>query len=187
MNLIKNRNKNQRGFVSLEIMVGLAVVAVIVAASLVLINKVINDNRGKTEIENISLLSQKTQELFAQDSSYEGLTAEVLIKAGALKPEMIKGTTLVNSWKEPLTIAAASSGSAGAGAAGNKDAYEIVTNGVPDTQCVKIANAFRKQAINLKVNNAAVVTAGGESTSVAAIAGNCKSANNKNTITITLR
>ena len=183
MNLIKNRNKNQRGFVSLEIMVGLAVVAVIVAASLVLINKVINDNRGKSEIENISLLSQKTQELFAQDSSYEGLNAEVLIKAGALKPEMIKGTTLVNSWKESLTIAATSSGTSG----GAKDAYEIVTNGVPDTQCVKIANAFRKQAINLKVNEAAVVTNGGESSSVADIAGNCKSANNKNTITITLR
>lgn len=159
MALSQKNNYKQRGFVSIEFMIILALVAILTIVALTWGSKLIDDNRGKTEATNIGFIVQKVRELYAQDSTYEGLSNEVLIKTGDLPSSMVKGTNgLVNSWKNPITVTTQDS----------SRTFQIVTEGISVSQCQKIVNGFRTQAVAATVGSTKIYEEGVEQSGIVA-------------------
>lgn len=159
MALSQKNTYKQRGFVSIEFMIVLAVVAVLIIVGLYYGNKIVDDNRGKSEATNIGFIVQKVRELYAQDSTYDGLSNEILIKTGDLPSSMVKGTNgLVNSWKNPITVTTQDS----------NRTFQIVTEGISIAQCQKIVNGFRTQAVAASVGSTKIYEEGVEQTGIVA-------------------
>lgn len=177
MKLLKNKNLKQKGaFLGLDLMMVLAIVAILIAAAVWIGSQVVDRNRTKSEIENLSLIVQKTQELYAQDATYDGLNPQVLINTGSLPPAIVSGgTKIVNSWKNEVTIAPTA----------NKAAFTITTTGVPKSSCVNIANSVRKQANGLQIGSTDIVTNGSlaKDVTVATITTACSGDSNELKIT----
>ena len=165
--LLKQRKNLQKGFVSIETMMVFAIVAIAIAMAIYFINMLVQNNRGKDEVSNIGLVKQKVTELFSQDSSYNGLTDEVLIKAGVLNKSMISGTSLVNQWKNEFTVSTGT----------DNKTFKITTKGIPDSQCTNIANAYRKQVVGLTVNGTAIVENSADK-GIAVLTGACANSTN---------
>ena len=180
LTLIKNR-KN-KGFSLLEILLVLAIAAALVIGAFIVYPKVQAGARADAESKNISTIVAGIKSLYTSSSTYTGLTNAVAANAKIFPDNMLNGssTTPINAWKGDVTVAAAATGpSSTAGSS-----FTITYTAVPAAECAKIVSGLAGTFYTVSVGSTAVKTADG-TLNVAAMTTACNSGGNNNSLVFT--
>ncbi|MFZ9034856.1 MAG: type 4 pilus major pilin [Francisellaceae bacterium] len=86
--------KKQSGFSLLEIMMALAIVAVIVVGVIVLYGRVSGSSATTQTVQEITQISQSIKSLYASSGDYSGIDNKTVIDAGAVDQKNYSGTTI---------------------------------------------------------------------------------------------
>lgn len=180
LTLIKNR-KN-KGFSLLEILLVLAIAAALVIGAFIVYPKVQAGARADAESKNISTIVAGIKSLYTSSSTYAGLTNTVAANAKIFPDNMLNGssTTPINAWKGNVTVAAANTGPSSA----TGSSFTIQYLAVPAAECAKIVSGLAGNFYTVSVDSTAVKTAGG-TLDVAAMTKACNSGRNSNTLLFT--
>lgn len=130
-----NRNK---GFSLLELLLVLGIIAALIIAAFIIFPKVQSAQRVDQEAKNISALQAGVKSLYASMPSYDTLSDDIVIKSKIAPDNMInEDGQLTNSFKGYVSVFGAiiSMNSSAS------DGFQIVYNGVPPAECVKLVSA----------------------------------------------
>ena len=178
------RNKKQKGFSLLELLLVLGIIAALVVGAFIVYPKVQASQRAEAESKNIATIQAGVKSLYTSASSYSGLTNTVAVSAKIFPDNMLSGsgtTTVVNTFKGPVTVAEATTGpSATAGSS-----FTITYGDVPAAECTKIVTAAAGNFYAAGVGTAGNVKAAGGVLDVAKTATQCNTGGNSNTLIFT--
>ncbi len=119
---------------------------------------------------NIVILRSQVNQMFSGSSSYDELTNEVAVNAGAVPSQFLKGDTIVNEWGGNITLASDDNGST----------FTIELDNIPQDACTQLGVFQPDSWLSLTINNTEI-----EGGSVVALTNAC--ANDTNTITFKAR
>ncbi len=154
-NVRKFGSKRQKGFSLLEIIVVIAVIAGLLFFVFTRSNEASNkaDSRGETDYVMGLIAKMKS---FKIQSSYEGLTSEVVAKSGEIdKAFVATGNVLINTSQLPVVISATDFG----GGAATNNAWQIEVEGYNRLRCTDVAKTLASNAAvkKLTINSNVVV------------------------------
>jgi prepilin-type N-terminal cleavage/methylation domain-containing protein len=152
--------QKQRGVTLIELMIGIAIIAAIIAGAIMLSSTATTANKVKDATSNVSIIKSAIINLYANEASFDGLSTSVLKSSSGI-PAKLKGTNTINSpWGvDSVSISSANS---------NTQATISYSN-VPSDACVD----FTK---NIYQEFDAVTVGGASVTSVANITTECAKA-----------
>ena len=140
-NIIKNRRKtmrvNESGRSMIEMLGVLAIIGVLSVGGIAGYSKAMTKFKTNKVVDQVSMIVTNIRTLYAQQTTYEGLTNKTAIQMGVIPDEL--GTdyntgTLVNGFNGNVFIGSATSGSAT-----DTKAFLVGFTGLPREACVAIA------------------------------------------------
>jgi prepilin-type N-terminal cleavage/methylation domain-containing protein len=159
------RNK-QKGFSLLELLLVVAVGAILILAGLAIYRNVTNQTEINESSRLLNVIKQETQKIFAGESTYPANIVPILINADAVPGSAVNGTALVNPYGGAITVIQN---------AGNNAQFNIVFNAVPQSACISLGTMYTNNEpdfVNLRINAIATVAP-----TVAAVNTACAAAN----------
>ncbi len=164
--------KRQAGATLIEIIMVVALIAIITIGALVYYNSAQDGSRVSEAVAGVTALSAVVRNQFSTQGNYTGVTAGVVMQFGGVPESLIvrNGTTPVNL-KHPWNNANGSVTINPATTTGADDSFEITFLQVPAKICNDLVSKTYRHFLRAEVNNAPV-------TSVATITAACGTAGN---------
>lgn len=130
--MILQKMKTHKGFSLLELLLVVAVGAILILAGLAIYRNITNNTQINEATRLVNVLKQETQRLFQGEPSYGTASLnEILINADAVPPKYVAGSALIES---PFDEAVDVTG------VGNDFTIELTD--VPEAACIKLGVEF---------------------------------------------
>lgn len=143
------KNKRQKGFTLVELVIVLGIVVVGVIAILGRQNSTNQASRVMTESGNLQTIVGKVNASFAGRASYAGLSTAFLLDQGAFPTSMVNGTNVVNVWNGAVTVASGT----------GDTSFDITTASVPTGACIELVTTTSRSFRTVTVGTTVVKTA----------------------------
>lgn len=137
MNKNETKKRFQKGMSSIELIVYLSIATIMIMSCLAAGSILVRDTRIKNTISDMQLIAVKVNEMFANESSFEGLTDEIFIKSGNAPNSIINSTRdgLRSSWGS-MTLEPATSST-------DNDVFTLTLSNIPLEVCLKLGNIIK--------------------------------------------
>ena len=156
----------QRGVSIVELLIWLALAALVIIGGVVGANSFIAGNKTKQETEELPVIFTKIQKVYSQAASYNGITLGTLISNRVFPQDRVtSATTATNRFGGAVTVAAAN-------ITGTDDGAALTYSAVPEEGCIDLASAMARSAAKISVD-ATVVKAIGGTLNVATLGTQC--------------
>ena len=126
--------KIKKGFTLTEVLLVLGVAAIIIMLIFLVLPKVLSASKSSQDIKNLTSLQNSIHEIYGSQASYNGVSADVLLKARAIPENMLANPAQSNS-----DIINAFSGKVFLGQVIN--GFSIAFANIPPDACVKMVTA----------------------------------------------
>jgi len=151
--LISLRNKRNKGFSLLEILLVLAIAASVVAAAFVVYPKAQTALTINKEAKNIAMAQAGIRSMYSSVADYSGLTTELIASADIFPEDMIREDSygmrkIVNYFGGDVIITPTSGISGKA-----NSAYNIKYFGLQTEECIKLGTSTIRNVSMLKIND----------------------------------
>ena len=94
-----------------------------------------------TAQQRLATITANIKNLYANSSTYDGLTTDVAIKAGVFPGDMVAGNTVYNKWKGRVEVT------------GSGTEFTVEYQGVPKDACINLLSNFKDGSlVAIKVN-----------------------------------
>ncbi len=170
---IRNIGKKmkQRGSLLVDASIAVVIIGAVLAISLVIVPRVLADNRGNAELSELPTIFSNSQKIYRNRASYNGLTLAQLIALNAFPPDRVTGAaSAANRWGGAITVAAATITTA-------DDAAAFTYAGVPEAECKAVAQGMESAVRQITVNGT-VVKADGAALNLTTLGAQCAGGSN---------
>lgn len=156
----------QRGVSIVELLIWLALAALVIIGGVIGANSFIAGNKTRQETEELPVIFTKIQKVYSQSASYNGMTLAILINNRVFPADRVtSATTVVNRFGGAVTVAAAN-------VTGTDDGAALTYAGVPEEGCIDLVSAMARSAAKISVDTVVVKAVGG-TLNVATLGTNC--------------
>jgi len=125
--------KDKKGFSLLELLLVVAVGAILLLAGLAVYRNVTNNQNANETIRLLNVMKQETQRLLQGEGSYpQQRLDDLLIDANAIPADRLVGRTIRSPYNGDIHIA------------GETRTFKITLEKVPESACIKIGTTFSK-------------------------------------------
>lgn len=135
----------QRGFTLIEVLIVIALVAVMLGAVFAVANRVNVQSTLSDFSSNMTLMASETRTAFRPQGTFLGVTPAVLIGMGIVPPSMVSGSAIVTPWAGS-TVEVAPEMVSVAG-----DAVRFTVSGIPGAQCAAFVAAMEPAFARIRV------------------------------------
>lgn len=178
MKSLANFKKKQSGFTLVELGIVVAIAAVIIGISLVVVPGLLASTRANAEVSELPAIATKIQRAYANQPNYATLTHSTVVGLKVFPESSVAGTVVTNRWGGLVTIAPFAAGLLSA-----NDAFTFTTTGVPSVECVQVVQSLERSARAIAVG-AVQVKADAAALNLATLGTNC-GLSNSNTLVFT--
>lgn len=167
----------ERGLTAIELIIGLAVIALVIAGVAATARTMFRDQKVNGEVARVQLMQQKLRAYYSTSTTTASATAQLAIDAGAVSPDAISGGNIISKFGGGVNVAPATINTA-------NDAIDIVYAAVPQVECINFVKAAGP-SFDLVTVNGTQVKAPGANTAVvdATLNQACTGGGNNNQIT----
>lgn len=151
---MKSFAKKTRGFTIIELMIALAIIAVLTLVIFGRVQAAKMASQVQGEAGNVQSVIAASQRAFIGRSNFTGLTNTFLTNVNGFPTQMMNGTQPVHTWGGNVTVTTATVPAA------NTAKGQIVYADVPTDACVEFVNAVSSSLQHIDVGGTAVKTAG---------------------------
>lgn len=135
----------QRGFTLIEVLIVIALVAVMLGAVFAVANRVNVQSTLSDFSSNMTLMASETRTAFRPQGTFVGVNPSVLIGMGIVPPSMVSGSAIVTPWAGS-TVEVAPEMVSVAG-----DAVRFTVSGIPGAQCAAFVAAMEPAFARIRV------------------------------------
>ena len=150
------KNK-QAGLTLVELGIVVAVSATFIVLGLLIVPKVLANNRANAEMAEVTQIITNIQKTYANANSYQGATLDAIARLNAFPAERVTigaPSTAVNRWGGAVTITVGTLTSA-------NDIIRMVYAAVPEIECKAVIQGMAHVTRRVYVDNANGAVAGG--------------------------
>ncbi len=128
--MILNTQKTQKGFSLLELLLVVAVGAILILAGLAIYRNISQNTEVNEASRLINVLKQESQRIFQGEPAYTGLTNTVLTNANVVPAKYTTGAGVITTpFNTVITVTVNGT---------NIDEFDILVNNVPQEACLKL-------------------------------------------------
>lgn len=129
--------KNKKGFSLTEVILSISLMAIIIAFVFIIYSKVKETSNLNNESQTIGIIVSGVQSLYQGQSSYSGLSMDLLVKANILPDSkyFLNNSRFENSWNGAITVTAS------VGENGETNArFIIAESNIPKRECFQFVH-----------------------------------------------
>ncbi len=134
-----NRVWRQRGLTAIELIIGLSIIALVMAGVASTARTMFRDQKINSEVARLQLMQQKLRAYYSTSNTTTGVSANVAVTIGAVSPDAVGGSsgswTIVSKFGELVTLGSTTLGSLA------NNAITISYAGVPQVECINFIKA----------------------------------------------
>jgi type II secretory pathway pseudopilin PulG len=130
----------KRGVTLIEAVLYISIALALIVGGLVFFQQASLAQRTNSAVRNISAIASETRGLYQQQNSFEGLTEDALVNAGAVPTSLVNSAgDLKNEWGGTIT-AAPNAAITDAPALPANAGFTVVYPGLPTAACVRLTS-----------------------------------------------
>lgn len=155
-NLRLNANKS-KGFTIIEIVIVLAVIAVLALGVVAAAGGLFSGAKAKNEAQAMQTMIQGVKKLYSTTATFGSLTTQVVLDKGLVPNSMNADPAILNAWGGNITFTPQG---------GSPQFMVLSTTAVPSAECVDLINELSEMSVtigtaasttNAKANGAAII------------------------------
>jgi len=127
--------RRRRGLTLIEAATVLAILALVVAGIMVLYTNADTSRKTTTALNQLATIQQGVRSVYGGQSTYSGLSSEIIANSQHLPSSMISGTTIRHAFNGVVTILPADAGG------GENSGFSVQFTNVPKDPCVKMVTS----------------------------------------------
>lgn len=167
----QTNSKNQSGYTFVELIIGIAIVALVIVGIVVAAKGLFADQKVDAETRHLQSMSTKIKSYISTSPDASGVSTATAISIKAVNDDAVSGVNVNNKFGGTITFAPATVTTA-------NDAFSITYTGLEKKECIYFTKGNGQNFATVSVNNTSVKTAAQTSVQSAAIEGACNDTGN---------